>query len=90
MPPRTDNAADALGWLFFDGDCPLCREAARRFSRVLARRQFHLQPLQSPGAASGGAWAVLVAPLGCLFPPVFVRNVILPMLQALGATGTLP
>lgn len=32
------------------------------------------------------AWLVLVAPLGWLFPPVFVRNVILPMLNALGAT----
>lgn len=30
-------------------------------------------------------WLVLVAPLGCLFPPVFVRNVILPMLNAIGA-----
>jgi hypothetical protein len=29
---------------------------------------------------------VLVVPLGWLFPPVFVRNVILPMLQAIGAT----
>jgi len=33
------------------------------------------------------AWLVLAAPLGWLFPPVFVRNVILPMLQAIGATG---
>ncbi len=32
------------------------------------------------------AWLVLLAPLGWLFPPVFVRNVILPMLQAFGAT----
>ena len=32
------------------------------------------------------AWVMLVVPLGCLFPPVFVRNVILPMLQAIGAT----
>ncbi len=30
-------------------------------------------------------WLVLIAPLGCLFPPVFVRNVILPMLNAIGA-----
>jgi hypothetical protein len=33
------------------------------------------------------AWLVLLVPLGCLFPPMFVRNVILPMLQAIGATG---
>ena len=32
------------------------------------------------------AWVVLVAPLGWLFPPVFVRNVILPMLDAFGAS----
>jgi alginate O-acetyltransferase complex protein AlgI len=32
------------------------------------------------------AWVVLIAPLGCLFPAVFVHNVILPMLNALGAT----
>jgi hypothetical protein len=36
------------------------------------------------------AWIVLVVPLGCLFPPVFVRNVILPMLHAIGATGNTP
>ena len=29
---------------------------------------------------------VVVAPVGWLFPPVFVSNVILPMLQAIGAT----
>lgn len=32
------------------------------------------------------AWGFIVAPLPCLFPPVFVRNVILPMLHAIGAT----
>ena len=31
------------------------------------------------------AWLVLLAPLGCLFPPVYVKIVILPMLQAIGA-----
>jgi alginate O-acetyltransferase complex protein AlgI len=36
------------------------------------------------------AWLVLLAPLGCLFPPVFVRNVMLPMLHAIGATGNTP
>lgn len=36
------------------------------------------------------AWLVLVAPLGWLFPPVFVRNVMLPMLHAIGATGNMP
>jgi len=36
------------------------------------------------------AWVVLVTPLGCLFPPVFVENVIMPMLRAIGATGNTP
>ena len=36
------------------------------------------------------AWLVLLAPIGCLFPPVFVRNVILPMLEAFGATSHTP
>lgn len=36
------------------------------------------------------AWLVLAAPLGWLFPPVFVRNVILPTLQAAGATAGFP
>lgn len=34
------------------------------------------------------AWGVLVLPLGCLFPPVFLREIILPLLSALGAWGT--
>lgn len=36
------------------------------------------------------AWCVLLVPLGCLFPPVFVRNVILPMLDAIGANPDAP
>jgi len=35
-------------------------------------------------------WLVLLPPIGCLFPPVFVRNVILPMLEAFGATSHIP
>lgn len=35
-------------------------------------------------------WVVVVTPLGCLFPPVFVHNVMLPMLRVIGATGTNP
>lgn len=31
-------------------------------------------------------WLVLIAPLGCLFAPVFVHTVILPMLHAIGET----
>lgn len=39
--------------------------------------------------AAGWAWTmvVVIAPVGFLFPPVFVRNVILPMLKAIGAIG---
>jgi alginate O-acetyltransferase complex protein AlgI len=36
------------------------------------------------------AWLVLIAPIGCLFPPVFIRNVMLPMLHAIGATPNSP
>ena len=31
-------------------------------------------------------WSVLIVPPGCLFPPVFVHNVMLPMLDAIGTT----
>jgi predicted DCC family thiol-disulfide oxidoreductase YuxK len=47
----TDPSAEVAGWLFYDGDCPLCCESARRFGRILARRRFGLRPLQSPGTA---------------------------------------
>lgn len=47
----TDNTVDPAGWLFYDGQCPLCCASARRFGRVLARHRFGLRPLQSPGAA---------------------------------------
>jgi predicted DCC family thiol-disulfide oxidoreductase YuxK len=48
---NTDSIVGTAGWLFYDGQCPLCRAAARRFGRILARRGFGLRPLQSPGAA---------------------------------------
>jgi alginate O-acetyltransferase complex protein AlgI len=37
-----------------------------------------------PGLKRLFAWLVLVVPLGCLFPPIFLRKVILPMLQTIG------
>ncbi len=43
-----------------------------------------------PGLKRLFAWFVLLAPIGCLFPPVFVHNVILPMLEAFGATRLTP
>lgn len=32
-------------------------------------------------------WVVLIAPVGGLFPPIFIQNIILPMLDAMGVTG---
>jgi len=46
------NVGIVVGSLFYDGECPLCCASARRFRRILARRRFELQPLQSPGAAA--------------------------------------
>ena len=36
------------GWVFYDGQCALCIELARRFSFVLRRRGFQAVPLQTP------------------------------------------
>lgn len=36
------------GWVFYDGDCALCRDLARRFEKILTRRGFDLAPLQAP------------------------------------------
>lgn len=38
----------ARGWVFFDGECALCRSLARRFRPPLERRGFGLAPLQDP------------------------------------------
>ena len=38
------------GCLFYDGECPLCRDAARRAAGILNRHGIDLRPLQSPGA----------------------------------------
>jgi predicted DCC family thiol-disulfide oxidoreductase YuxK len=46
-----DNSVPFAGWVFFDGECVLCRQTVRRFSSVLGRRGFEFRPLQSPGAA---------------------------------------
>ena len=43
----TDNNVGVAGWLFYDGECRLCCESARRVERILARRRFELRPLQS-------------------------------------------
>src|SRR5712664_549248 len=41
----TDND-QSVASVFYDGDCPFCVNAARRFAGVLARRRFELVPLQ--------------------------------------------
>ncbi|MCB1128923.1 MAG: DUF393 domain-containing protein [Verrucomicrobiae bacterium] len=46
-----DKNVTTAGWVFYDGDCPLCCGAVHRFRRLLTRRGFGLRPLQSPGTA---------------------------------------
>jgi predicted DCC family thiol-disulfide oxidoreductase YuxK len=36
-----------VGWIFFDGECPVCTSLARRFRPALEARGFGLAPLQS-------------------------------------------
>lgn len=36
------------GWVFYDGECQLCINAATRFAPMLQRHRFELVPLQSP------------------------------------------
>lgn len=43
---RHDAQAPAA-WVLYDGDCPRCAAAARRFRHVLRRRGFLTAPLQS-------------------------------------------
>lgn len=38
----------AVGWVFFDRDCPVCTSLARRFRRTLEARGFGLAALQDP------------------------------------------
>src|SRR5262245_7679672 len=38
------------GWVFYDGDCALCRALAGRFEKTLTRRGFDLAPLQASWA----------------------------------------
>ncbi len=35
------------GWVFYDADCPFCSSWARRTDELLARRGWHLAPLQA-------------------------------------------
>lgn len=42
----------AKGWVFYDGECPVCAGGVARCGRFFARRGFVWQPLQTPGAAA--------------------------------------
>ena len=42
----------ARGWVFFDGECEICRSLARRFRSTLQKRGFGLAPLQDPRVAT--------------------------------------
>jgi alginate O-acetyltransferase complex protein AlgI len=44
---KTSDMDWLQGWVFYDGDCPLCRDLASRFEKVLTRRGFDLAPLQA-------------------------------------------
>jgi predicted DCC family thiol-disulfide oxidoreductase YuxK len=43
---------DSVASVFYDADCPLCVNGARRFAGVLARRRLELLPLQILGASA--------------------------------------
>ena len=44
----TKRAIEApQGWVFYDGDCPLCTRAITRFGPLLHRHHFDLAPLQA-------------------------------------------
>lgn len=45
-----DKNVSVAGWLFYDGECPLCCASARRVEPILARHHFQLRTLQSPEA----------------------------------------
>lgn len=47
---NTDTNVETAGWLFYDGECRLCCESARRVERILTRRRIRLCTLQSPDA----------------------------------------
>ncbi len=49
--PIHHQPAGAVGWLYYDGSCGLCRSARSRWERVFRRRGFVWLPLQTPGTA---------------------------------------
>src|SRR5688572_22874409 len=45
---ENSDSGPAGGWIFYDNDCRSCSHLARRLGRVLARRGFTFEPLQTP------------------------------------------
>jgi predicted DCC family thiol-disulfide oxidoreductase YuxK len=41
-----------MGWVLYDGDCPLCVRIARALAEPLRRRGFETAPLQAPWVTS--------------------------------------
>jgi predicted DCC family thiol-disulfide oxidoreductase YuxK len=46
IPEQTTEATQ--GWVFYDGECPLCTGAVARFAPMLRRHHLDLAPLQMP------------------------------------------
>ena len=42
-----NDARSACRWIFYDGECQYCIDAARRFKKLFARHGFHFVPLQT-------------------------------------------
>jgi predicted DCC family thiol-disulfide oxidoreductase YuxK len=44
---NTETTESIRGWVFYDADCAFCSGWAARFHELLARRGYHLAPLQA-------------------------------------------
>jgi predicted DCC family thiol-disulfide oxidoreductase YuxK len=47
---NTEITETIRGWIFYDADCPFCSRWALRTDELLARRGWHLAPLQADWA----------------------------------------
>jgi len=45
---HTEITENNKGWVLYDGDCPLCTRAVRRFGPLLRTRGFEPEPLRTP------------------------------------------
>ena len=48
----TTEFESVRGWIFYDGECELCRNLARRFGSTYSRRGFRFAPFQLPRLTS--------------------------------------